>query len=144
MRRTNNPYLTSGHASNASVTSIASTATICSTTPIRSQEASWRSDDPEKSIDSNDNDLSQALAEDIAALEPIEHDYHRQQPFWLFSMIWYVFQLSALLAQTSMNASTGLIRSGGLSLEQSTFLSFYMSHNILHPLLAPTLSHKHR
>ncbi|GAB1526586.1 hypothetical protein RhiTH_009754 [Rhizoctonia solani] len=91
MRRSNNPYLTTGHSSNASVASvasIASTATICSTTPIRSQEASWRPSDPEKASDANDNDLSQALAEDIAALEPIEHDYHRQQPFWLFSMIW--------------------------------------------------------
>ncbi|CAE6439562.1 unnamed protein product [Rhizoctonia solani] len=91
MKRNNNLYLTAGHSSNASVASIASiasTATICSTTPIRSQEASWRSDDLEKSSDSNDNDLSQALAEDIAALEPIEHDYHHQQPFWLFSMIW--------------------------------------------------------
>ncbi|CEL62201.1 hypothetical protein RSOLAG1IB_10283 [Rhizoctonia solani AG-1 IB] len=127
MRRTNNPYLTSGHASNASVTSIASTATICSTTPIRSQEASWRSDDPEKSIDSNDNDLSQALAEDIAALEPIEHDYHRQQPFWLFSMIWahqiwwiiagainipfflYVSQNSPSIARTNFIAQASLV-----------------------------------
>ncbi|CAE6395245.1 unnamed protein product [Rhizoctonia solani] len=86
MRKNNHPYLTSsGHLSNAS---IASTATICSTTPIRSQEESWRSDDPEKRSDANDNDLSQALADDIAALEPIENDYHRQRPFWLVSMIW--------------------------------------------------------
>ncbi|KAH7335747.1 hypothetical protein B0J17DRAFT_53063 [Rhizoctonia solani] len=85
MRKNNHPYLTSGHSSNASV---ASTATICSTTPIRSREESWRSDDPEKLSDSNDNDISQALADDIAALEPIENDYHRQRPFWLVSMIW--------------------------------------------------------
>ncbi|KAG8707559.1 hypothetical protein FRC11_007337 [Ceratobasidium sp. 423] len=86
MRKNHHLYLTSsGHSSNAS---IASTSTICSTTPIRGREESWRSDDPEKFYDSNDNDLSQVLADDIAALAPIEHDYHRQRPFWLVSMIW--------------------------------------------------------
>ncbi|KEP49362.1 membrane protein [Rhizoctonia solani 123E] len=125
MRKNNHPYLTSsGHLSNAS---IASTATICSTTPIRSQEESWRSDDLEKRSDANDNDLSQALADDIAALEPIDNDYHRQRPFWIVSMIWahqiwwiiagvinipfllYVSKLSTSTARTNYIAQASLI-----------------------------------
>ncbi|KAJ1300378.1 hypothetical protein OPQ81_005197 [Rhizoctonia solani] len=125
MRKNNHLYLaSSGHSSNAS---IASTATICSTTPIRGREESWGSDDPEKPSDSNDNDLSQALADDIAALGPIEHDYHRQRPFWLVSMIWahqiwwiiagvinipfflYVSKLSPSAARTNYTAQASLV-----------------------------------
>ncbi|CAE7200245.1 unnamed protein product [Rhizoctonia solani] len=124
MRNKSGPYLTSGHSSNAS---IASTTTICSTTPIRSRERSWGPDDPEKLTDSNDNDLSQALADDIAALEPIENDYHRQRPSWLVSMIWahqiwwiiagvinipfflYVSKLSPSAARTNYIAQASLV-----------------------------------
>ncbi|KDN34441.1 hypothetical protein RSAG8_12473, partial [Rhizoctonia solani AG-8 WAC10335] len=125
MRKNRQLYLTSsGHSSNAS---IASTATICSTTPIHSQAKSWRLDDPEKHSDSNDNDISQALADDIAALEPIENDYHRQRPFWLVSMIWahqiwwiiagvinipfflYVSKLSPSVARTNYTAQASLV-----------------------------------
>ncbi|CAE6401777.1 unnamed protein product [Rhizoctonia solani] len=125
MRKNNHLYLmSSSHSSNAS---IASTTTICSTTPIRSREESWRSDDPEKLSESNDNNLSQALADDIAALEPIENDYHRQRPFWLVSMIWahqiwwiiagvinipfffYISKLSASTARTNYIAQASLV-----------------------------------
>ncbi|CAE6450915.1 unnamed protein product [Rhizoctonia solani] len=71
--------------------------------------------------------IMEALAEDIAALEPIEHDYHRQQPFWLFSMIWahqiwwiiagavnipfflYVSQHSPSIARTNFIAQASLV-----------------------------------
>ncbi|CAE6409015.1 unnamed protein product [Rhizoctonia solani] len=125
MRKTKQLYLTSsGHSSNAS---ISSTATICSTTPIRARGESWGSTDPEKLSNSNDNDLSQALADDIAALEPIENDYHRQRPFWLVSMIWahqiwwiiagvinipfflYVSKLSSSVTRTNYIAQAALV-----------------------------------
>jgi hypothetical protein len=88
-RNSQRPYLmSSGHASRSS---IASTNTICSTTPICTREDSWRSHDAEKGSITSEDNLFQAIAEDLAALEPVEYGYHRQQPFWLFSMIWCVY-----------------------------------------------------
>lgn len=75
----------SGHSSTSS---IASVGTVCSTTPIVSKAAAWGTSDPEKDFDSSEDNLSRAIAEDLAALEPVEQDYHRQKTYWLFSMIW--------------------------------------------------------
>ncbi|KAF8599507.1 hypothetical protein BDV93DRAFT_546855 [Ceratobasidium sp. AG-I] len=77
------PYLTSGHSSSTSVSS------INSTTPIY-KDAPWSKPNLETASvgSSSEDNLSQAIADDIAALEPVERGYHRQTTFWLFSMIW--------------------------------------------------------
>lgn len=87
--RAHKPYLTPGHSSTSSVSS------VNSLTPIY-KEAPWTkpggASDPESAsvTSSSEDNLSQAIAEDIAVLEPVERGYHRQTPFWLFSMIWCV------------------------------------------------------
>lgn len=81
------PYLTSGHSSSSSVSSINSTTPIYKDAPWSKPNLTVDSESISVSSSSEDN-LSQAIAEDIAILEPVERGYHRQTSFWLFSMIW--------------------------------------------------------
>jgi hypothetical protein len=44
--------------------------------------------DPEKAAQICQQSVEKAIEDDIAATEPKERDYHRQSPYWLFTMIW--------------------------------------------------------
>ncbi|CAE6446353.1 unnamed protein product [Rhizoctonia solani] len=44
--------------------------------------------DPEQAAQISQQSVDKAIEDDIAATEPKERDYHRQSPYWLFTMIW--------------------------------------------------------
>lgn len=44
--------------------------------------------DPEKAAEFSQQSVEKAIADDLAIAEPLERDYHRQSPYWLFTMIW--------------------------------------------------------
>jgi hypothetical protein len=46
--------------------------------------------DPEKTAESSQQSVEKAIADDLAVVEPLERDYHRQSPYRLLTMIWYV------------------------------------------------------
>lgn len=116
----------------------ASIDTVCSTTPIRN--STWGPYEPEKGSDSGEDDVLRAINEDLEVLEPFEQDYHRQRPFWLFSMVWYVHPPHLDSCNLFiLHSSQGLTRFGGSSALQSTFHSLYTSQGFLQTLLAPAL-----
>ncbi|KAG8705410.1 hypothetical protein FRC09_002971 [Ceratobasidium sp. 395] len=78
------PHLSSS-SGRSSRSSFESTASISSVTPLT---PNFNHADLEKHSFSSEDNLRDAIAQDLAILQPVEEHYHRQRPWWLFSMIW--------------------------------------------------------
>ncbi|KAF8674235.1 nitric oxide dioxygenase [Rhizoctonia solani] len=69
--------------------SVASFSSITSSTPLSwGRPRGLSTTDPEKAAQICQQSIDKAIQDDIAATEPEERNYHRQSPYWLFTMIW--------------------------------------------------------
>ncbi|KAG8741926.1 hypothetical protein FRC10_002291 [Ceratobasidium sp. 414] len=76
------------HSARWSGSSFSSTA---SSTPLFwNRSKSLSISDPEKAAEVSQQSVEKAITDDLAVIEPQERDYHRQSPYWLLTMIWYV------------------------------------------------------
>ncbi|KAG8741087.1 hypothetical protein FRC10_003327 [Ceratobasidium sp. 414] len=83
LMRSGHPHLSSSSSGHSARSSVESTASISSLTPLT---PNFHADLEKHSFSSEDN-LRDAIAQDLAILQPVEEHYHRQRPWWLFSMI---------------------------------------------------------
>ncbi|KAG9105519.1 hypothetical protein FRC07_009219 [Ceratobasidium sp. 392] len=79
------PHLSSSTSGHSSRSSFESTVSVSSLTPLT---PNFNHEDIEKHSFSSEDNLREAIAQDLAILQPVEEHYHRQRPWWLFSMIW--------------------------------------------------------
>ncbi|KAG9118269.1 hypothetical protein FRC07_007301, partial [Ceratobasidium sp. 392] len=75
------PHLSSPTSSHSSLSSFESGVSVSSVTPLTSN---FNREDIEKYSLSSKVNLREAIAQDLAILQPVEEYYHCQRPWWLF------------------------------------------------------------